>query len=68
MPSQDRQAWGNVVRIAVGITEKNTPRNLQGRDSYVVALKQYLSTTRLHDTILDGLRTAMHYDKTYFDK
>lgn len=68
LPSQDRQAWGNVVRIAVGITEKNTPRNLQGRDSYVVALEQYLSTTRLHDTILDGLRTAVRYDKTYFDK
>lgn len=57
-----------MVRIAGGITEKNTPRNLQGRDSYVVALEQYLSTTRLHDTILDGLRTAVRYDKTYFDK
>ena len=68
LPSHDRQAWNNVVRIAGGITEKNTPRNLQGRDSYVVALEQYLSTTRLHDTILDGLRTAVRYDKTYFDK
>ncbi len=68
MPSHDRRAWDNVVRIAGGITEKNTPRNLQGRDSYVVALEQYLSTTRLHDTILDGLRTAVRYDKTYFDK
>ncbi|MFW8205182.1 conjugative coupling factor TraD, PFGI-1 class, partial [Klebsiella pneumoniae] len=68
LPSHDRQAWDNVVRIAGGITEKNTPRNLQGRDSYVVALEQYLSTTRLHDTILDGLRTAVRYDKTYFDK
>lgn len=57
-----------MVRIAGGITEKNTPRNLQGRGSYVVALEQYLSTTRLHDTILDGLRTAVRYDKTYFDK
>ncbi|MCL7679244.1 conjugative coupling factor TraD, PFGI-1 class, partial [Klebsiella pneumoniae] len=37
-------------------------------DSYVVALEQYLSTNRLHDTILDGLRTAVRYDKTYFDK
>ncbi|PLN31288.1 conjugal transfer protein TraD, partial [Klebsiella pneumoniae] len=68
LPSHDRQAWDNVVRIAGGITEKNTPRNLQGRGSYVVALEQYLSTTRLHDTILDGLRTAVRYDKTYFDK
>jgi hypothetical protein len=29
LPSHDRQAWDNVVRIAGGITEKNTPRNLQ---------------------------------------
>lgn len=68
LPGHDRQAWDNVVRIAGGITEKNTPRNLQGRDSYVVALEQYLSTTRLHDPILDGLRSAVRYDKTYFDK
>ncbi|WP_260402989.1 conjugative transfer system coupling protein TraD, partial [Salmonella enterica] len=32
LPGYDRQAWDNVVRIAGGITEKNTPRNLQGRD------------------------------------
>lgn len=31
LPGHDRQAWDNVVRIAGGITEKNTPRNLQGR-------------------------------------
>ena len=68
LPGHDRQAWDNVVRIAGGITEKNTPRNLQGRGSYVVALEQYLSTTRLHDPILDGLRSAVRYDKTYFDK
>lgn len=68
LPGHDRQAWDNVVRIAGGITEKNTPRNLQGRDSYVVALEQYLSTTRLHDQILDGLRSAVRYDKTWFDK
>ncbi|MBZ3655679.1 hypothetical protein JS565_07560 [Salmonella enterica subsp. enterica serovar Senftenberg] len=68
LPGHDRQAWDNVVRIAGSITEKNTPRNLQGRDSYVVALEQYLSTTRLHDPILDGLRSAVRYDKTYFDK
>ena len=68
LPGHDRQAWDSVVRIAGGITEKNTPRNLQGRDSYVVALEQYLSTTRLHDPILDGLRSAVRYDKTYFDK
>ncbi|HCA9702781.1 TPA: type IV conjugative transfer system coupling protein TraD [Klebsiella variicola subsp. variicola] len=68
LPGYDRQAWDNVVRIASGITEKNTPRNLQGRDNYVVALEQYLSTTRLHDPILDGLCSAVRYDKTYFDK
>lgn len=56
------------MRIAGGVTEKHTPRNLQGRDSYVVALELYRSTTRQHDPILDALRSAVRYDKTYFDK
>lgn len=55
LPGHDRQVWDEVVRIASGISEKNTPRNLQRRGNYIVALEQYLSTTRLHDPVLDGL-------------
>jgi len=31
-------------------------------------LEQYLSQVRNYDPVLDGLRSAVRYDKTYFDK
>ena len=39
-----------------------------GREKRVVALEQYLSQARNYDPVLDGLRSAVRYDKTYFDK
>jgi len=33
-----------------------------------VALEQYLSQVRVYDPVLDGLRSAVRYDRTYFDK
>jgi conjugative coupling factor TraD (TOL family) len=68
LPGKEPKAWEVVARIADKVTDKNTPRNLQGRDTYVVALEQYLATTKVYDPILDGLRSAVRYDKTYFDK
>jgi hypothetical protein len=39
-----------------------------GREKRVVALEQYLSQVRVYDSVLDGLRSAVRYDRTYFDK
>ena len=39
-----------------------------GREKRVVALEQYLSQVRIYDPVLDGLRSAVRYDRTYFDK
>lgn len=68
LPRNEPKAWEVIAQIAGQISDKNTPRNLQGRDKYVVALEQYLTTTKVYDPILDGLRSAVRYDKTYFDK
>ncbi|HAV1239802.1 TPA: type IV conjugative transfer system coupling protein TraD [Salmonella enterica] len=68
LPKHEPKAWDVIAQIAGKVTEKNTPRNLQGRDKYVVALEQYLAATKVYDPILDGLRSAVRYDKTYFDK
>lgn len=68
LPAHEPKAWEVIAKIAGKVNEKNTPRNLQGRDTYVVALEQYLAATRIHDPILEGLRSAVRYDKTYFDK
>ncbi|MGL4725375.1 MAG: type IV conjugative transfer system coupling protein TraD [Scandinavium sp.] len=68
LPAHEPKAWEVIAQIAGKINDKNTPRNLQGRDKYVVALEQYLAATRIHDPVLEGLRSAVRYDKTYFDK
>ncbi|MFP1908165.1 type IV conjugative transfer system coupling protein TraD [Lonsdalea quercina] len=68
LSKHEPKAWDVIAQIAGKVTDKNTPRNLQGRDNYVVALEQYLAATRRYDPILDGLRSAVRYDKTYFDK
>ncbi|OBX34900.1 hypothetical protein A8U91_03963 [Halomonas elongata] len=50
--------------------DKNTPRNLQGRHKRVVAIVEYLQgpDVTVSDSVLEGLLSAVRYDKTYFDK
>lgn len=64
----DRKAWDVVVQLEAKINEKNTPRHMVGREKRVVAIEQYLQHARLYDPVLDGLRSAVRYDRTYFDK
>lgn len=62
------KAWEIIVQIEGRLNDKNTPRNMIGREKRVVALEQYLSQVRVYDSVLDGLRSAVRYDRTYFDK
>lgn len=62
------KAWEAIVQIEAKINDKNIPRNMIGREKRVVALDQYLTQERIYDPILDGLKSAVRYDKTYFDK
>lgn len=62
------KAWDVIVQIEGKLNEKNIPRNMIGREKRVVALEQYLAQARNYDPVLDGLRSAVRYDKTYFDK
>jgi conjugative coupling factor TraD (TOL family) len=61
-------AWELIVRIEGGLTDKSIPRHMVGREKRVVAIEQYLSQARVYDPVLDGLRSAVRYDRTYFDK
>jgi len=65
---KEPKAWDAIVQIESKLNDKNIPRNMQGREKRVIALEQYLSIARIYDPILDGLRSAVRYDKTYFDK
>jgi conjugative coupling factor TraD (TOL family) len=62
------KAWEVIVQIEAKLNEKNIPRHMVGREKRVVAIEQYLSQARLYDPVLDGLRSAVRYDRTYFDK
>ncbi len=66
--SHEPKAWEVVVQLEGRINDKNTPRHMMGREKRVVALEQYLSQVRVYDPVLDGLRSAVRYDRTYFDK
>ncbi|WP_095101705.1 type IV conjugative transfer system coupling protein TraD [Pseudomonas sp. Irchel 3A5] len=64
----DSKAWEVIVQIEAGLNDKNIPFNMKGRQKRVIAIDQYLSQTRVADPVMDGLRSAVRYDKTYFDK
>ena len=68
LPRHNTRSWEVVVQLAERVNDKNTPRHMLGRDPHVVALEQYLNAEKLYDPILDGLLSAVRYDKTYFDK
>ncbi|WP_432399765.1 type IV conjugative transfer system coupling protein TraD [Pantoea allii] len=59
--------------MQAGIKEKDLPRHLQGRPNGIKiwASEQVLASPQgktLWDPVLDGLRSAVQYDRTYFDK
>ncbi|HBO3354299.1 TPA: type IV conjugative transfer system coupling protein TraD [Pseudomonas aeruginosa] len=62
------KAWEIVVQLEAKLNDKTIPRNMIGREKRVVALEQYLSQVPTYDPVLDGLRSAVRYDRTYFDK
>ncbi|EOG3620258.1 type IV conjugative transfer system coupling protein TraD [Pseudomonas putida] len=64
----DPQAWETIVDLEARLNEKNVPRHMIGREKRVVAVEQYLTAKRLFDPVMDGLRSAVRYDRTYFDK
>ncbi|WP_264312478.1 type IV conjugative transfer system coupling protein TraD [Pseudomonas putida] len=64
----DPQAWETIAGLEARLNEKNVPRHMIGREKRVVAIEQYLTAKRLFDPVMDGLRSAVRYDRTYFDK
>ncbi|STU59910.1 TraG-family protein [Klebsiella pneumoniae subsp. ozaenae] len=69
MPALQQQIDNNLTVL----TEEDVPRNMQGQPNAVkiFAVEMALSSEagkQLYDPILDGLRSAVRYDRTYFDK
>lgn len=68
LPLYHHKAPEMVTALESNVTDKNTPRHLQGRSKLVVALEAYFAAYPAPDDVLAGLRSAIQYDKTYFDK
>jgi len=68
--ARDKQsnAWEHIVNIESGLNDKSIPLNMRGRDKRVVAVEQYIGQVGFFDPVMDGLRSAVRYDRTYFDK
>lgn len=72
---QAPQLWLNVQNVISSnmLKERDLPRNMQGQANAmkVWAIETVLSSDagkKLWDPVLDGLRSAVRYDRTYFDK
>lgn len=63
-------AWVKVTEFEGKLNDRNWPKNMIGRDRRVVALIQFLQSpgVSIKDSVLEGLLSAVRYDKTYFDK
>ncbi|MBF8791570.1 type IV conjugative transfer system coupling protein TraD [Pseudomonas monteilii] len=64
----DPKAWQTIVEVEGKIDRKNLSFAMKDRPLRVVAIDMYLTQKRINDSVMDGLRSAVRYDKTYFDK
>jgi len=64
----DPKAWEAIVMIEGKIDRKNLSFAMKDRPLRVVAIDMYVTQQRISDPMMDGLRSAVRYDKTYFDK
>lgn len=62
--------WRQLVQAIEGDENlmKRVPTAMKSRGAHAVALLTYVKGNGLFDTVADGLRSAIEYDKTYFDK
>ncbi|WP_434339393.1 type IV conjugative transfer system coupling protein TraD [Motilimonas cestriensis] len=61
------EGWQTVI----GAKERNMkapPPNMKGRSHRTCALESYFTEHEIFDPVIMGLRSAVRYDKTYFDK
>lgn len=65
---KDKTLWGNIAQAAGSLDQKNISLAMKGRDPMVIVVEQYIRETKEFEPILDGLCSAVRYDKTYFDK
>jgi len=62
--------WRDLVQTIEGNDDlmKTVPMAMRSRGRHAIALLRYVKDHGMFDSVADGLRSAIEYDKTYFDK
>ena len=61
--------WEAAVEALVNrVDERQVPSYLKGRDPQVMGLMQFLKARQLSNPVVSGLRSAVQYERSYFDK
>ena len=63
----DKKIWPNLAQIAASLDVKNLPFSMKDRP-LIAVINQYILENKIFDPVLEGLASAVRYDKTYFDK
>ena len=63
-PDWEQDVAARVARMA----DRDIPHSMKGRAKEVIALIQFIRERGLSDGVVDGLISAINYDRTYFDK
>ncbi|TYA47782.1 type IV conjugative transfer system coupling protein TraD [Aggregatibacter actinomycetemcomitans] len=63
----DKKIWPTLAQIAAALDVKNLPFSMKDRP-LIAVINQYILENKIFDPILEGLSSAVRYDKTYFDK
>ncbi|OOF72439.1 type IV conjugative transfer system coupling protein TraD [Rodentibacter caecimuris] len=65
---KDKKIWLTILEAAVKVDPNKSSLAMRGRSPEVIAVDQYIRDEQIFDPVLDGLCSAVRYDKTYFDK
>lgn len=66
--ADDEAVLAQVSAMKEEIDHKRLPRHMVGREDDVIAWNKYFAEEGSEDEILEGLRAAFKYEKSYFDK
>lgn len=63
----DPAIWPGLLNITASVDVKNLSFGMKERP-LIWVINQYILENKIFDPVLEGLATAVRYDKTYFDK
>lgn len=63
----DKKIWPTLASVAANLDVKNLPFSMKDRP-LIAVINQYILENKIFDPVLEGLSSAVRYDKTYFDK